>query len=308
MKKMFFIYNPVAGKAVISNKLAQIADAFTKENFLVTVHPTQSENDAEESSVFACENDFDVIVCAGGDGTLSQVLSGVMSCSNRLPIGYIPAGSTNDFANALGIPKGVLEATQWIIDGKPQICDVGRFNDKYFSYIAAFGAFTNITYETSQQIKNIFGHAAYVLNGIMNLSSIRSKRMRVEYGDTVIEDEFIFGMVTNSSSVAGLLSLSGFLLDDGQFEVTLIKTPRNMVQLHKIVHSLLNINEELDNQYINYFRTDSVTFTSLSDEPITWTRDGEFGGDEKVNRISNERRAVSFIVGPHENSNFSEEE
>lgn len=306
MIKMYFIFNLVAGKAIIGDKLADIIDAFTKSGYEVTTHPTQEAGDAVKASTYACENGFDVLVCAGGDGTLSQCIHGVMASEHRIPIGYIPAGSTNDFAKGLGIPKGVMESVQWIIDGTPTPCDVGGFNGGYFTYIVAFGAFTNVTYETSQQVKNIFGHAAYIFSGLMHLTSIRSKRMKIEYNDTVLEDDFIFGMVTNSSSVAGLLSLNDFLLDDGVFEVTLIKKPSNLSQLNTILLSLLNIAEEIDKDYIKFFRTDRITFTSLSDEPITWTLDGEYGGNATVNEVVNHKKAVSFIVGPKAETRFAE--
>lgn len=292
---------------MIGDMLGDIINAFTKAGYEVTAHPTQDSSDASRAAAYACANGYDLLVCAGGDGTLSECLYGVMSSESRIPIGYIPAGSTNDFAKGLGIPKGIMESVQWILDGTPTPCDVGGFNDGYFTYIVAFGAFTNVTYETSQQIKNIFGHAAYIFSGLMNLTNIRAKRMRIEYGDTVLDDEFIFGMVTNSSSVAGLLSFNDFLLDDGQFEVTLIKKPANIIQLQRILHSLLNIKEDIDRDYIKFFRTDEITFTSLSDEPITWTLDGEYGGDDTVNKIVNNRKAVSFIVGPQMETNFTEE-
>lgn len=310
VKKLYFIYNPVAGKAVIGDKLSGIIDIFTKAGYEVTVRPTQGKNDAAKAAAYACSKKFDLLVCAGGDGTLSQCLHGVMRCEkdNRIPIGYIPAGSTNDFAKGLGIPKGILEAARWIVSGKPVLCDVGGFNSSYFSYIAAFGAFTNITYQTSQQVKNIFGHAAYLLNGVSELTNIRAKKMRVEYDGNVIEDEFIFGMVTNSSSVAGLLSLSDFLLDDGTFEVTLIKKPANVMQLGEILQSLLNINKTIDKEHIRYFRTSRITFTSLCSEPITWTCDGEYGGNSAVNHIVNNNRAVSFMIGPHSTSYFSSQQ
>lgn len=308
MKKLYFIVNLVAGRATIGYKLSEIIDEFTKADYEVTIHITQNGCDASEKALYACENGFDLLVCAGGDGTLSQCLHGLMKSSRRIPIGYIPAGSTNDFARTLGIPKTVPEAVKWITNGKPVSCDIGSFNDKYFTYIVAFGAFTNVTYETSQQVKNIFGHASYLLNGMTQLTSVRSKRMRIEYNDTVIEDDFCFGMVTNSASVAGLLSISDFLLDDGLFEVTLIKKPANIMQLQKIVHSLLNISEEIDREYIKFFRTDKITFTSLSDEAISWTLDGEFGGDDSVNIIANCNKAVSFMVGEKtDNTIFLEE-
>lgn len=306
MKRMYFIFNLLAGKAVIGDKLADIIDAFTKAGYEVTTRPTQDNGDATLSATYACSENYDIIVCAGGDGTLSQCLFGVMKSQRRIPIGYIPAGSTNDFAKGLGIPKGIMESVQWIINGTPMPCDVGSFNDAFFTYIVAFGAFTNVTYETSQPIKNLFGHSAYILNGLMQLTNIRAKHMKIEYDNVVLEDDFIFGMVTNSSSVAGLLSMNDFLLDDGVFEVTLIKKPANPVQLQKIFHSLLNIKEEIDKDYIKFFRTDKITFTSLNDEPITWTLDGEYGGNAPVNTVVNNKKAVSFIIGPRTETNFTE--
>ena len=295
MQKIYFILNLVAGKALIAKKLGSIIDEFVKADFEVTVHTTQSGEDAVTASQYACSSGFDILVCAGGDGTLSQCLQGVMRSENHIPIGYIPAGSTNDFARGLGIPKDTMAAVRNIINGTPTFFDVGGIND-YFTYIAAFGAFTNITYETSQQVKNIFGHAAYILNGLTQLTSIRSSRMKIEYDENVIEDDFLFGMVTNTSSVAGLLSISDFRLDDGVFEVVLIKKPSNIIQLQQIIHSLLNINEEINKDYIKFFRTNKITFTSLGEEPVTWTRDGEYGGNSPVTSIFNYNKAISFIV------------
>lgn len=306
MKKMYFIVNLIAGRADIGDKLGEVIDEFNKADYEVTVYITQTSGDASERAHYACDNNYDVIVCAGGDGTLSQCLQGIMDSEHRIPIGYIPAGSTNDFARSLGIPRNTMDAVRWITHGKAAKCDVGGFNNKYFSYIVAFGAFTNVTYETSQPLKNIFGHSAYIFSGLMQLTSIRSKRMRIEYNGEVIEDDFIFGMVTNSSSVAGLLSMNDFLLDDGEFEVTLIKKPTNIVQLQQILSSLINITEEINREYIKFFRTDKITFTSLSDEPITWTRDGEYGGDSTVNTIIDHKRAIEFIVGPSDDEKFQE--
>ena len=296
MKRMYFIVNLFAGKAMIAEKLGKIIDEFTKNNYEVTVHTTQSGNDAAKAAEYACTSGFDLLVCAGGDGTLSQCLQGIMNSSSRIPIGYIPAGSTNDFARSLGIPKDTMASVERIIHGRAVPCDVGGFNNEYFSYIVAFGAFSNIAYETSQNVKNVFGHSAYVFNGIKQLPSIKSKHMRVEYGDNVIEDDFIFGMVTNTASVAGMLSMKEFLLDDGMFEVVLVKMPTNPMQLQNIVRSLFNMKGEIDKEYIKFFRTDKIKFTSIGNETVTWTRDGEYGGDYITNTIINHQRAVSFIV------------
>ncbi len=305
MKKLYFIANLVAGRANIGEKLSEIINKFNQADYEVTVHITQSADDAVERAQYACENGFDILVCAGGDGTLSQCLHGMMKSSQKIPVGYIPAGSTNDFARSLGIPKLSLEAADWIINGAPKDIDIGLFNDKYFTYIAAFGAFTNVTYETSQSVKNIFGQIEYLLNGITQLHTLRSKKMRIEFNDEVLEDNYIFGMVSNTGSIAGLLSMNDFQLNDGLFEVMLIKTPSNLVQLQRIIHSLLNISEEIDREYIRFFRTSDITFTSLGDAKISWTLDGEFGGDAEVSRIRSLKQAIPFMVSEPE-SVFSE--
>lgn len=305
MKKIYFIVNLVAGKAVISKKLGKIIDEFVKNGYEVTVHTTQSGDDAVEQAVYACENGFDKLVVAGGDGTLSQCLQGVMGSDRRIPIGYIPAGSTNDFAKSLGIPSDQLKAAVVAAQGEPVFCDVGGFNDRYFSYVAAFGAFTNITYETSQKVKNVFGHAAYIADGAKELGHIKAKPMRIEYEDMVIEGDFVYGMVTNTSSVAGMIKMKDFLLDDGIFEVTLVRKPRNPAELGKTALSLLK--NDMTDKNIIFLRTNKVTITNLSDEPFSWTRDGEYGGEEIVNSFCCHKKAVPFVVADKEKLPFEKE-
>lgn len=294
MKKLYFILNLQSGKATISSKLAVVIDMFTKAGYEVTARPTQERMDACAAAKYACGQGFDLIVCSGGDGTLNEVIQGVMRSENKLPIGYIPAGSTNDFARGVGIPRNIIDAVQWIIDGKKYPCDIGSFNDKFFTYIAAFGAFTEVTYETSQQVKNVLGHVAYVLNGISRLKNIKSYHMKITYDDEIIEDNYIFGMVTNSSSVAGLLSLNNFLLDDGLYEVTLIKTPGNPLDLQRIIHSLLNIDIDIDTVYIKSFRTSKIRFEC--DDELQWTIDGEFGGAYKTVDVCNNKQAIELMA------------
>lgn len=294
MKKLYFILNLQSGKATISSKLAVVIDMFTKAGYEVTARPTQERMDACAAAKYACGQGFDLIVCSGGDGTLNEVIQGVMRSENKLPIGYIPAGSTNDFARGVGIPRNIIDAVQWIIDGKKYPCDIGSFNDKFFTYIAAFGAFIEVTYETSQQVKNVLGHVAYVLNGISRLKNIKSYHMKITYDDEIIEDNYIFGMVTNSSSVAGLLSLNNFLLDDGLYEVTLIKTPGNPLDLQRIIHSLLNIDIDIDTAYIKSFRTSKIRFEC--DDELQWTIDGEFGGAYKTVDVCNNKQAIELMA------------
>ena len=294
MKKLYFILNLQSGKATISSKLAVVIDMFTKAGYEVTARPTQERMDACAAAKYACGQGFDLIVCSGGDGTLNEVIQGIMRSEKKLPIGYIPAGSTNDFARGVGIPRNIIDAVQWIIDGKKYPCDIGSFNDKFFTYIAAFGAFTEVTYETSQQVKNVLGHVAYVLNGISRLKNIKSYHMKITYDDEIIEDNYIVGMVTNSSSVAGLLSLNNFLLDDGLYEVTLIKTPGNPLDLQRIIHSLLNIDIDIDTAYIKSFRTSKIRFEC--DDELQWTIDGEFGGAYKTVDVCNNKQAIELMA------------
>ncbi|MBR6968730.1 MAG: YegS/Rv2252/BmrU family lipid kinase [Ruminococcus sp.] len=294
MERMYFIANLISGKATISKKLGAIVNEFVKAGYEVTVHTTQSAGDAVEKAEYACNSGYDLLVVAGGDGTLSQCLQGVMSCKKRIPIGYIPAGSTNDFAKSLGIPSDQMKAALFIARGEPALCDVGCFNDGYFSYVAAFGAFTNITYETPQNLKNIFGHAAYIADGATQLSSIKARPLRIEYEDMIIEGEFVYGMITNAASIGGIINVRNFRLDDGVFEVTLIRKPRNPAELGKTAIALLKM--DTTDKNIVFFRTDELTITNLSDEPFSWTRDGEYGGEEKVNHLRCCKRAVPFMV------------
>lgn len=303
MKKIYFIFNLQSGKATIASKLAIVIDMFTKAGYEVTARPTQDKMDACAAAEYACSQGFDIIVCSGGDGTLNEVVQGIMKSSNRLPIGYLPSGSTNDFAKGMGIPNKVENAVNGIIEGKPFPCDIGSFNDKYFTYIVAFGALIEVTYETSQKVKNVLGHLAYILNGISHLKKIKSYHIKLFFDEQEIEDDYIFGMVTNSSSVAGLLSLNDFQCDDGLFEVTLIKTPRNPLDLQMIIHSLLNLDIDIDTRHIKSFRASKIRFEC--DEDINWTIDGEFGGSLKCADVESNYRALEFLTT---NSNEKEEE
>ncbi|MGN0620786.1 MAG: diacylglycerol/lipid kinase family protein [Porcipelethomonas sp.] len=294
MNKLYFIFNLQSGRATIGPKLAFVIDEFTKAGYEVTARPTQARMDACEAAMYACEQGFNIIVCSGGDGTLNEVIQGVMMADRKVPIGYIPTGSTNDFARGIGIPRTIPAAVSCIMEGFPFKCDIGGFGEKYFTYIAAFGAFVDVTYETSQKAKNILGHLAYLINGITKISGIKSYHMRITTDDEVIEDDFIFGMVTNSSSVAGLLSLGNFLFDDGLYEVTLIKTPSNIIDLNRTVHSLLNIEIDLDTAHIKSFRTSKIRFEC--DEEIPWTIDGECGGNLSSINIVNNRQAIEIIT------------
>lgn len=293
-RKMMFIFNPYAGKAQIRNKLVDILNIFTENNYDITIYPTQRSQDAMEITRDLPKDSYDLVVCSGGDGTLDQVVSGMMKREEKIPVGYIPAGSTNDFANSLKIPKNMLKAAEVAVGEDYFLSDIGSFNEDYFVYIAAFGIFTDVSYQTKQEIKNILGHAAYILEGVKRLSSIRAYQMRIECNGEVVEDEFIFGMVTNSISVGGFkyITSKNVLLDDGLFEAVFIKKPNNPIELQEIITTLLI--EELDSKYIYSYKTDKVVITSQ--ELLPWTLDGEFGGEHKESVIINNKQALSIKV------------
>lgn len=293
-KKLLFVYNPKAGKAKIKSKLADIMDVFAAAGFETTVYPTRKKGDAVEI-VANRKPIYDLVVCSGGDGTLDEVVTGMTQSSFRTPIGYIPAGSTNDFGGSLHLPKNMVEAAECVVKGKSFPCDVGAFNSDVFVYIAAFGIFTEVSYETDQEIKNALGHMAYVLEGMKRLPSVKSQHLKVTYDDKTIEDDFIFGMITNSVSVGGFKNITGknVQLDDGVFEVTLIKYPKNPVELTQIMNSLMNRN--IDTGVTYCFRTSSIRLES--DEEIAWTLDGENGGSHKDVYIENRHRAVEIRIG-----------
>ena len=293
MKKMLFIYNPKAGKAQIRNKLADILDVFTKGDYEITVYPTQKSEDAMEKTRNRSK-DYDIVVCSGGDGTLDEVVTGMIRSGFRTPIGYIPAGSTNDFGGSLGLPKNMVHAAETIVKGNDFACDVGSFNQDIFVYIAAFGLFTDVSYETGQDMKNVLGHMAYLLEGMKRLPAIRSYPMCVTYDDTTIVDDFIFGMITNSVSVGGFKRITGknVKLDDGVFEVTLIKRPKNPMELNNIMVSLLNRDIDTDAMYC--FRTSKLEITST--DPLPWTLDGEYGGSPRLVEIENLQQALNLCL------------
>ena len=270
MKKLLFVVNGHSGKGQIKNKLLDIIDIMIKEGYHVQVHTTQEREDATKV-VREQAKYYDLVVCSGGDGTLDEAVTGMMQSEVRTPLGYIPAGSTNDFANSLEIPKDMIQAAKTAVLGVPFSCDVGEFNGDYFIYVAAFGIFTDVSYATSQELKNALGHVAYILEGAKRLHTIKSYHMRVEYDGNEIEGDFLLGMITNSTSVGGFKNMTGkdVKLDDGMFEVTLIHKPKNIIELNTIIASLTNLKDETD--LIDSFRADSVKF--YSEEEIPWTLD-----------------------------------
>lgn len=305
MKKLYFITNLQSGKNAIRGKLANVIDIFTAAGWQVTVRPTQARMDAAAAAEYAClSGEFDLVVCSGGDGTLNETVQGLMHSGCPLPLGYIPCGSTNDFGKTLKIPTDIEEAANVVMAGHRFACDIGVWNDRNFLYVAAFGAFTQTVYETPQNVKNVIGHMAYILHGMTLVPSIRPLRVKIEYDGKVIEDDFLYGMVSNTASIGGMLKVKDFRLDDGLFEVLLIRKATNVIDLQRIITSLMDINEDIDPEYVLYFRASALRF--ISNEEIPWTLDGEYGGETCDTEISIRSRAVTFCIG--DDATYNDEE
>lgn len=290
---MLFIYNPKAGKGNIKTYLSDIIQLFTKEDYIITIHATQRKGAAVET-VCSMEPDmYDLVVCSGGDGTLDEVVTGIILGGHTIPIGYIPSGSTNDFAKSLNISNHFLDAAKLILHGKTFMCDVGIFNQKFFIYCAAFGIFTEVSYETPQELKNILGHMAYILEGVKSISSIKAYDLKVKHADEVYEGEFIYGMITNSVSVGGMKHITGkdICLNDGEFEVTLVRKPKNLMELNSIIAAF--VSQKMESESIIHFKSSSLQISSSKD--IKWTLDGEYGGAYKDVSVRTINKAVSII-------------
>ncbi len=295
-KKLLFIYNPVSGKAQVKTFLADIIDIYASKDFSVTVHPTKCKNDGYEY-VKAHAEEYDILSVCGGDGMLNEAVSALMTVEKekRPPLAYLPAGSTNDFAGTVGLPTDIRRAAKMVVDGNPFFCDVGMFNDKYFAYVAAFGAFTSVSYNTAQEFKNIFGHLAYVLEGIRKLPTIKPIHLKISFDDIIIEDDFLIGMVTNSLQVGGIKHSLGtaISLNDGLFEVFLVRRPKTATGWQNIITAFVTQDLEKTEDIIS-FKASKMKFESA--DPIPWTVDGEFGGDIATAEITNLQRAFSVMI------------
>lgn len=305
LKKMLFIHNPRAGRGMIRQNIADIIDIFTRGGYDVMVHPTQGVGDATRTVQDYGES-VDAIVCCGGDGTFDEVLNGVMVACPDMKIGYIPCGSTNDFAKSLSIPTDPIEAAQDIVVGDVYQCDVGQFNSKFFSYVAAFGMFTNVSYETDQNLKNTLGHFAYLLEAGKQMFNIPSYHLMVDIDGVKTEGNYTVGMVTNSRLVGGMKNITGTKVDmnDGLFEVTLVRTPTNPLETHDIIVELTN----LDTQITSHSMVDKFKGRRIAIEApdnIAWTLDGEYGDtvrnvlitdhNKELNLFLNRRKPVKLV-------------
>lgn len=272
-KKALFLVNPYAGRQRIKNELVNVLDSLTKANYETVVITTQGK-DRTPQLLEDMENRFELLICSGGDGTFNEVLSAVMHWDKKPVLGYIPAGSTNDFAAGLSLSTDIRTGIRDIIDGEDHTLDAGKFNDTFFSYVAAFGVFTGTSYKTSQSIKNAIGHFAYILEGIKELPALgMAHHLKISCDEMEIEDDFCFGAISNAKSVGGLLKMKDDLVDlnDGLLEVMLVRRPMTPIDITLIITSLNTMN--YDNPMFVTFQTSSLMITSEDD--LVWSLDGE---------------------------------
>ena len=298
MKKALFIVNPNAGKMAIKENLIDILSKFNARGYVTTVYITQKANDATEYIRERGEG-YDLIISCGGDGTLNEILRGITATTEKTyaPIACIPAGTVNDFARSLGIPSDIQAAADTVLDSVPHNYDFGMFNGQIFSYVAAAGAFTEVSYGTPQYLKNLLGKYAYYFEAsrkITDLSDVFSLKIEID-GETTIEGNFIMVAVSNSKSIGGFLQFDDdqkSMLTDGKFELTLIRRPVTPIDLQKLVHSL-NV-RRYDNDCIRSVKGRSFKITAA--KPLPWTLDGEYAGEFEVAEISLYNERIQLVL------------
>ena len=280
MKKMLFVMNPYAGQRRANRYLADILSIFNRAGYRVEAYMTGARGEATDI-VRQYAPEMDLVACCGGDGTFNETVNGLLHSKVNIPVGYIPAGSTNDFAASLGLPTNILQAAETVVTGEPSTLDVGKFGGRYFSYVASFGAFTRTSYATPQSVKNALGHAAYILGGISELSQLRTEHVKLQLDDEMVEDDFLFGAVSNSTSVGGVLSLDPRQVDlrDGKFEVLLLRSPRELGELSECIRAVQTA--EYNCKMLTF--TPASRITIWADAGMPWTLDGEMEpGHEEV--------------------------
>ncbi len=303
MKKMLFLVNAHAGKTEVKAKAIDIIDIFIKGGYEVIVHTSQ--HPLEIPGYIALNGEkYDTIVCCGGDGTLNETVNGLMRIKeeSRPVLGYIPTGTVNDFATTIGLSKNPLQAAMDIIDGEVMKVDVASFNKRYFTYVAAFGAIAEVSFDTPQHYKNLFGKSAYILEGLKRVSKIRPYKMQVQWGDFVFGGEFILGMVTSSRTVGGIGVFEGknadMRVDDGYYEVTLVTMPKTLTASAEMLNALINM-DITDSSSIITFKAKDISFHS--ETPVAWTVDGEFAGKVYSTDVSVQKQAVKIITNVKNN-------
>lgn len=292
-QKALFIVNPRAGKMKFRNDLFESISMLGAAGYTTSVHATQERGDAMRLAA-ELGGGVDLVVCCGGDGTLNEVINGMMALETPPLLGYLPAGTTNDFATGLHLPHGIIPATEIALSGQASKIDIGLFNQRYFSYIASFGAFTEASYSASQSAKNLLGHVAYLLEGAKDIANIRSTHIRIETPRMSLEDDFIFGAVSNATSIAGLLKLSAdqVRFNDGVFEVILIRAPQNLLEVQRVVSSMLK--KKFNDELITFFHTDEITFQTVNE--MQWSLDGEQAEGPRRTVITNCHNRLKIML------------
>lgn len=292
-KKLLMIVNPMAGRSKSRGPLFDAAAALSQAGYLLSIHNTTSPDDAAETAA-ARGADYDTVVAVGGDGTLNQVVSGLMRLENRPLLGYIPQGSTNDFAASLRIPSEPDAAAAKIARSRPCHLDIGSWNGRHFVYVASFGAFARSSYAAPQAAKNALGHFAYILEGMKDLNSLRPYKIRLTADGEVLDGEYLFGAVCNSTSIGGLMKLDPerVVLDDGKFELLLIPSPRTPLDLQNLVLALLN--QQYDREGLVFRHVSSIHLETR--EELPWSLDGEYAASTPVVEIENCRRALAMLL------------
>lgn len=291
MKKLLFIMNPNAGTRKANKLLTDILSIFSKEDYDIHIHITRQQDDGRRA-VAARAKDMDLVVCCGGDGTFNETVAGLMVSGAKCPVGYIPAGSTNDFANSLGLSADPLKAAAKIAAGTPMAYDLGSFNGRYFTYVASFGAFTKTSYTTPQNIKNALGHTAYLLSGIQELSQIRAVHGKFTLDGEVIEDDFLFGAICNSNSLGGIVTLDPRQVDmrDGKLELLLVRSPKDLIEIGECIQA---VQKQVYNCKMITFR--SASRIQVEIEPLSWSLDGECQEGKKEILIENIHQAFELV-------------
>lgn len=275
-------------------ELLRVTEIFSNADYEVTVYPTKARGDATKRASLISENEYDIIVVCGGDGTLNEVITGLMQAGINCKLGYIPSGTLNEWSSGLNISRSIPQAARDIINGKEITLDIGKFGNKYFSYTASFGAFTSASYSAPQEVKNVLGQAAYFFEGIKSLNNIKPVHLKFICDEKEVEGDFLFGAVSNSMSVGGIVKFdeSAVKLNDGEFEVLLIRKPDNILKLQPLVEGI--IHQELDREGMEFFHTKEITV--IGGEGLSWTLDGEFAEGSQTVKIQNIHNAINLIV------------
>ena len=291
-RKLLMIVNPTAGRNKPRGPLFDAAAIFSQAGYLLSIHTTAFPEDAAETA--AGGRDFDVVVAVGGDGTLNQVAAGLLTLDSPPLLGYLPQGSTNDFAASLHIPGEPAEAAAQLVKSTPRRLDVGRWNGRPFVYVASFGAFTRSSYSASQAAKNALGHFAYILEGMKDLNSLRPYKIRADADGEVLDGEYLFGAVCNATSLGGLMKLNpgGVVMDDGKFELLLIPNPTTAQQLQNLVLALLD--QDYDREGLVFRHVSS--FHMETEEDLPWSLDGEYAPSAPAVDVENRRQALTMLL------------